>query len=247
MGPVNVRIRFAVIVSSLVIAGLTIPAQADDQFASASRAGRQYVALHAGGPLPSSVDATINNSLGVSESGRVILESGSGGALAVIVGQYLTDRVSIEGFFTYGYFGDWEMNFRQGFAGNPNAGRRQNASGNVQVLGLSLDLQYDLDPIAERLRPFVGAGAGVNVIFQNDVGLDGGSFPTNDTDIAFTGCLMAGVHYAISNDVDLTFKYAGVFTSRTRFRDSAGATSYSASSPARFDNTITVGARYFLN
>ncbi len=226
--------------------GLVSEAAADRWLFEAPEPGRRaYVEMHLGTNLPAPVDVRMTNSIGARFTGDIDMRSKLGGVLALVHGYYPTRRIHLETSVAYGQFTNFTMRFKNGFAGNPDAGRKRDGTGQIHMFAATAAAFYDFPEVSETIVPFVGLGGGFAHMKQDGVGKKGGRFLISDSDTFGVLCLMAGVNITMTEKVDLSLRYSGIFRSEAEFNDRNAAASFRSEMQAGFDNAVSVGFRYF--
>ncbi len=209
--------------------------------------GRTYLEARLGFPLPDAVDMDIVNSAGPAQSGQQDHFFRTAYVLAFMVGHYFTEDFHTELEFSHVRLSNAKVKFDSGFAGNPFAGATQAGTGTVRSYGLSANLLYDLPLDLWGAKPFIGIGGGGSYVHTSGLGVKAGAFRMTDSDLVYMGCLLAGVHYRIRDNLDMTVRYTGVISSASHFNDFSNGQAIAASVDAGFNHGLSVGFRIFLD
>ncbi|MCB1391338.1 MAG: outer membrane beta-barrel protein [Rhodobacteraceae bacterium] len=179
----------AAIAGAMMTAGGSA-AQAADYNAGTMAGWDWYVEILAGAGVPIGHDATVGGT-----PGEYTPDNGFG--LAGAVGTYLRDNVRGELWVSWFRGGDGTMTPFGPHSGNVNA---------IDILG---NVYYEFQNWGgSQFTPWVGAGLGIVIFDYDGLGLTGGAFTLEDSDVAFAGALHAGFDYAVSDRVDFTGRYS---------------------------------------
>ncbi len=111
-------------------------------------------------------------------------------------------------------------------------------TGSLTSIGLMANVIYDFKN-ATRWTPFVGAGAGMQIVSMNNLG---GVMAANDTDAAAAISVIAGLDYRWSQNWTATARYTGLYTGSMSFDTNFAG--FTVDREAGFLNVVTVGLRY---
>jgi len=111
-------------------------------------------------------------------------------------------------------------------------------TGSLTSIGLMANVLYDFKNTT-RWTPFVGAGAGLQIVSMNRLG---GVMHANDTDAALAVSFIAGLDYRWSNSWTATVRYTGLYTGGMSF--DTNFPGFTVEREAGLVNFVTVGLRY---
>jgi outer membrane protein OmpA-like peptidoglycan-associated protein len=116
--------------------------------------------------------------------------------------------------FGNGFRSEIEASLRNNGANGVKSGVPANIGGSTSTWGLLFNTLYDFDT-GTAFTPYIGAGIGLAIV---DAKLTGnGATVYNDTDTAFAYQAIAGVSYAVNNNLALTADYRYLGTTNNKF------------------------------
>jgi outer membrane protein W len=210
-------------------------------------ANRVYLEARIGSPLPDVVSMDIANTAGAMQTGKQEHDYGTAFVLGVMAGYYVTENFRIELEASHGHLSDPNINFVSGFPGNPFLGGKQKGVGSIRSYGLTAAALYDLPVDIFGAVPFVGVGGGVSYLRAENLGAQAGLFRMNDSEVIYVGCLLAGFHYRLRDNLDFTLRYSGIFRSAGEFSDLSNGERITASFDSDFNHGISFGFRIFID
>lgn len=208
---------------------------------------RLYLEGRIGFPLPDPVSMEVSNTAGPIQSGDQDHFYNTAFVLAFMAGYYFTENFRMELEFSHARLSDPDIDFVSGFPGNPFAGGEQEGVGYVRSYGLSTNAIYDLPVDIFGAVPFVGVGGGFSFLRVENLGVKAGVFRMTDTEMVYMGCLLAGLHYRLRDNLDVTLRYTGVISSGGEFNDFSNGQSITSKFDAEFNHGFSFGFRIFIN
>lgn len=179
-----------------------------------------YIEGRIGGPLNKDADSTIVSPNVPANNGPLETESHDGYGFAVAVGKFLNDRTRVEVEYSRTRAEDLTIDYTRFAPANVFFGRILDANGNVSLdmfLGNLLFTVAELNVLGHRVRPFVGAGAGLVHIKVNDVAPPLSRFAADDEDTVFAGALHVGVDVPVAQNIDFTLRYSPTYIADSSF------------------------------
>lgn len=208
---------------------------------------RVYLEGRIGFPLPDPVSMEVSNTAGPIQSGDQEHFYQTAFVLAFMAGYYVTENLRLELEFSHARLSQPDIDFVSGFPGNPFAGGEQEGVGYVRSYGLSTNVLYDLPFTVFGAVPFVGVGGGFSILHVESLGVKAGVFRMTDNELVYMGCLLAGLHYRVRDNLDFTIRYTGVISSSGEFNDLSNGERITSSFDAEFNHGFSFGFRIFID